>query len=91
MNSLFQRIGILTRPNTATQSMKDVIQFLRTHHLAVYLDRKHLAEELNEFCVDKHCHIVADLGNNCDLILVLGSTVAFLLLKKNCKHLNLVY
>lgn len=78
MNSLFQRIGILTRPNTATQSMKDVIQFLRTHHLAVYLDRKHLAEELNEFCVDKHCHIVADLGNNCDLILVLGGDGAFL-------------
>lgn len=78
MNSLFKHIGILTRPQTTTQTIKDLIQFLVAQRFEVYLDRSHLTEELNQFCLDEHCHIVADLGRNCDLILVLGGDGTFL-------------
>lgn len=78
MKSAFKDIGILTRPNTAVQTMRDLIQFLLAQEFEVYLDRSHLPEELNAFGLNEHCHIVADLGRNCDLILVLGGDGTFL-------------
>lgn len=80
MKSQFKHIGILTRPQTANIApvIHDLIDFLTAHELEVYLDRSFVAESVVQADDQVRCHIVADLGRSCDLILVLGGDGTFL-------------
>ncbi|XXQ68833.1 NAD(+) kinase [Neisseriaceae bacterium B1] len=80
MNSQFKHIGIITRPSTPNIApvIHELIEFLRANYIEVYLDRSYVAENIISAHDQGRCHIVADLGSNCDLILVLGGDGTFL-------------
>lgn len=80
MNSRFKNIGIITRPSTPNIGpvIHELIDFLCANQLAVYLDRSFVSEDIISSHDQARCNIVADLGRNCDLILVLGGDGTFL-------------
>lgn len=80
MKSQFRNIGILTRPNTANIApvIHDLIDFLTTHQLNIYLDQSFVQAGLVAESDQKCCQIVEHLGQHCDLILVLGGDGTFL-------------
>lgn len=80
MKSQFQHIGILTRPQTANIAsvIHDLIVFLQKKQLNIYLDNHFVKEGLVSETDQKLCQVVNDLGQHCDLILVLGGDGTFL-------------
>lgn len=80
MNSQFKHIGIITRPSTPNIApvIHELIGFLLANQLEVYLDRSHVNANIITECDQQRCHIVADLGCHCDLMLVLGGDGTFL-------------
>ena len=80
MKTLFQRIGILTRPRTPDIApvIHDLITFLQQHHLNIILDKQCVDEQLVSPSDQAICHISDNIGQDCDLILVLGGDGTFL-------------
>ncbi|MDO4434276.1 MAG: NAD(+) kinase [Alysiella sp.] len=80
MFSQFKHIGILTRPNTLNIApvIHELIYFLLSEDLKVYLDRSYVAEGLVSEADQAACEVVTDLGRSCDLIVVLGGDGTFL-------------
>lgn len=80
MKSQFQHIGIVTRPNTPNirHVLHELIGFLRRQHLNIYLDEICAQENLISAEDLNGCQVVENLGQKCDLILVMGGDGTFL-------------
>ena len=78
--SRFQRIGLLTRPNTEgiAPVIHDLINFLSKNGLRVIIDTSCTDEGLVNADDKRLCHISSNIGQDCDLILVLGGDGTFL-------------
>lgn len=76
----FKKIGLLTRPNTAHIScvIHDLIHFLLVHDIKIYLDKQCVEQNLVCESDQNLCNISHNLGQDCDLILVLGGDGTFL-------------
>lgn len=82
MNSQFQNIGIVTRPNTPDiqTNARTLIRFLHAEKLTVFLDEA-CTKDGSVFPEDTgECHITAKsgLGGRCDVVIVLGGDGTFL-------------
>ena len=75
-----KKIGFLTRPNTAHIScvIHDLIHFLLVHDINIYLDKQCVEQNLVCESDQNLCNISHNLGQDCDLILVLGGDGTFL-------------
>lgn len=76
MNSQFQHIGVVTRPNTPyiRQTLFDLVDFLYRHDLHIYVDAEAVAEGLMAEAQLPLCQVIGkdDMGRRCDLVVVLG-------------------
>lgn len=80
MKTLFQRIGILTRPLTTDIApvIHDLIVFLQQEDLHIILDKQCVDEGLVSTSDQSICQISDNIGQDSDLILVLGGDGTFL-------------
>nr|WP_314485302.1 NAD(+) kinase [uncultured Kingella sp.] len=78
--SKFHRIGILTRPNTPDIApiIHDLIAFLHAQQLAIVIDKPCADNGLVSEDDQQLCAISDNIGQDCDLILVLGGDGTFL-------------
>ena len=76
MNSQFQHIGVVTRPNTPNirQTLFDLVEFFYRHDIHIYVDAEAVAEGLMDEAQQPLCQIISkdDMGRRCDLVVVLG-------------------
>lgn len=80
MKSQFQRVGILTRPRTPDiiPVIHDLIDFLNQADFEIYLDKQCVDEKMVAPKYQQKCYISERIGQDCDLILVLGGDGTFL-------------
>ncbi len=76
MNSQFNHIGVVTRPQTAhiRETLDTLIDFLHEEGLQIYVDADAAAEELVGDAHLDWCEIINkdEMGRRCDLVIVLG-------------------
>lgn len=76
MNSQFNHIGLVTRPQTPhiRATLNALIDFLTQQHIAVYVDADAAAEALIGDTHLNACEIINkdEMGRRCDLVIVLG-------------------
>lgn len=76
MNSQFQHIGVVTRPNTPhiRQTLFDLVAFLDRQDIHIYVDAEAVAENLLAAEQLPLCQVIGkdDMGRRCDLVVVLG-------------------
>ena len=80
MATQFHRIGLFTRPNTPDIApvIHEVIAFLLEKKLEIYLDKQCVDDDLVSEIDKKNCVVSDNIGQFCDLILVLGGDGTFL-------------
>ncbi|MCP1659819.1 NAD(+) kinase [Neisseria perflava] len=82
MNSPFQNIGIVTRPNTPEirDTVHTLVDFLQRERFAIFIDETSAEEHRVRPADIAQCHAVgkAELGKHCDLVVVLGGDGTFL-------------
>lgn len=76
MNSQFNHIGIVTRPQTPMMSevLDELITFLCEEEISVYLDSEAQADNQISPALLQRCNIInkCEMGRRCDLVMVLG-------------------